>query len=1076
MRINKKRLASSAPLTQRGAFTRLRRLAFGGVLGLTVGAGSAFGNPVDPTVSVGSASFETVGNQLNISNSPGAIIDWQNFSIAQGEITRFIQESGASAVLNRVTGGNLSEILGELQSNGQVFLINPAGLVVGDGAVIDTAGFVGSTLDISNESFRSGNYLFTGDSGAIENRGLIHVTGGGDIALIATSVENSGILRSDNGDILLAAGRSVSMSFDGLDNVNFDVQAPENEVLNLGNIIAGGGHASLLGGRIRSSGDVEVVASPNGKIFLQATDLVEVSGDLTASTGEIHVEGRQVEIRGANLATGDDTNGSQGGDIRLLGDNVGIFSGSKVDATGASGGGTILIGGEQQGQGDTRTSEFVYLDENASVSSNGGVDGDGGTVILFAENSARVAGALTARGGTASGDGGFIETSGLLGLSVTATPDAGASNGAAGEWLIDPIDIRIFGEGVEEGIAATPEGAPEVFTAVDSGASITVGTIQTALETNNVTIDTGSTGTENGDISIEQNIDFSSSNTLTFNAAGNIDFVFGSSITGNDGTNPIGSVVFNSDTDGDGAGTTNLSLGTGVEAGSISFTGGGFLIENFDDLFEIRANSLEVEGGFTVVNSIVSFDVTNGNIDDLVVNAGSTLISDPPGQFTVGNLMIDHDPDGMVFGPTTLDGGTYTLTNGGTIDVSTAGPPQGQAALMLSADIINQGTLTVTGPGNIDIGAMGAGSLTNAGGATLNLEGGVLIATTPALVNNGDLNVSMSNGPMLEDLVEVIGEVENNNLVNINPGAVLEVTSFTSNQAELHLEGGGTLSLFDDGGGSAPIPVDATFGDGSSVTGDGIIATEGTVFFESGSTLAPGNSPGAVLIDGNATLFDGAILNIELAGPDPSEFDIVDVSGDLTVGGPGSMPAPAPGVVLNILNLDNYDPDPMTPHGIISVGGMVNQSATPFNESAVGFDTLGIAFNGNSLEAVVSVTPPAPPPPAPPPPAPPPPAPPPPAPPPPAPPPPAPPPPAPTPPAPTPPAPTPPAPTPPAPTPPAPTPPAPPVVEQPPMMELPDDIINDVLVIESTTTSTSAVDIAQGEEEEEIQTYATLCR
>ena len=118
-----------------------------------LGVGSALGNPNDPTVVSGSAHFETAGSEFNVTNTPGAIIDWNSFSIAQDEITRFIQQSSSSAVLNRVTGGNLSEILGDLQSNGRVFLINPNGLIMGDGAIIDTAGFIGSTLNISNDAF-----------------------------------------------------------------------------------------------------------------------------------------------------------------------------------------------------------------------------------------------------------------------------------------------------------------------------------------------------------------------------------------------------------------------------------------------------------------------------------------------------------------------------------------------------------------------------------------------------------------------------------------------------------------------------------------------------------------------------------------------------------------------------------------------------------------------------------------------------------------------------------------------------------------------------------------------------------
>ncbi len=240
------------------------------ILGMSIGVGGAMANPTNATVVNGTATIELDGSILQITNSPGAIINWQDFSISQDEITRFIQQSANSAVLNRVTGGNLTQILGSLESNGQVFVINPAGLVIGEGAVIDTAGFVGSTLDLSDEAFKAGQGTFSGDGGAIVNRGLVHVSGSGDIILLASSVENSGILRTDSGDIVLAAGRSISLTFADLDHITFEVQASADEVLNLGQIIARGGNAALHGGRIIQRGGGELVESPDGRILLQA--------------------------------------------------------------------------------------------------------------------------------------------------------------------------------------------------------------------------------------------------------------------------------------------------------------------------------------------------------------------------------------------------------------------------------------------------------------------------------------------------------------------------------------------------------------------------------------------------------------------------------------------------------------------------------------------------------------------------------------------------------------------------------------------------------------------------------------
>ncbi|HEY0255962.1 MAG TPA: filamentous hemagglutinin N-terminal domain-containing protein, partial [Candidatus Methylacidiphilales bacterium] len=139
-----------------------------------------------------------------------AIINWQSFSIASGETTKFVVPTSASATLNRVVGGNPSAIFGTLQSNGQVFLINPSGILVGAGGRIDTAGFLGSTLDVSNDEFMAGgNMHFFGDSTAkITNKGQIDAEGG-SVYLIADKVNNKGTITASQGDVGLAAGSSI---------------------------------------------------------------------------------------------------------------------------------------------------------------------------------------------------------------------------------------------------------------------------------------------------------------------------------------------------------------------------------------------------------------------------------------------------------------------------------------------------------------------------------------------------------------------------------------------------------------------------------------------------------------------------------------------------------------------------------------------------------------------------------------------------------------------------------------------------------------------------------------------------
>jgi len=138
-------------------------------------------NGDDPVVIEGQASFSSSAKELIISNDPGTIIHWQGFSINAGETTRFIQLNAASSVLNRVIGPDPSLLLGSLVSNGRVFLINPAGILVGQGARIDVAGLVASTLNLSNQDFLSGSFDFSTVSAAadVNNLGTITTPDGG---------------------------------------------------------------------------------------------------------------------------------------------------------------------------------------------------------------------------------------------------------------------------------------------------------------------------------------------------------------------------------------------------------------------------------------------------------------------------------------------------------------------------------------------------------------------------------------------------------------------------------------------------------------------------------------------------------------------------------------------------------------------------------------------------------------------------------------------------------------------------------------------------------------------------------
>lgn len=485
-----------------------------GLLVLTLAVRAAIANPQGPTVVHGQASFgiPTPGT-LQIHNSANAIINWQGFSIGAAETTRFVQPSASSAVLNRVVGGDLSAIHGQLLSNGRVFLINPSGIVVGPNAVIDTAGLLASTLQMKDEDFLAGRLRFEagpGGAGAIENHGLIHAGPGGEVVLIAPSIENSGTIKVEDGQILLAAGRKLTLSSLDAKGIAFEVQAPEDSVVNLGELLADGGAVRAFAGTLRNRGRVQadtIGIDASGEIVLSASARLEhaASASISASGangGHIRLEGGSngAEIAGAVTARGA---AGRGGEVQLLGETVHVTDSARVDASGNAGGGRVLLGGERRDQPATGVPEsrHVALAAQARIAADATGSGDGGEVVVWGRETAAVHGDISARGGPDSGDGGFVETSAGTRLMVTRGPSVAAPAGAGGTWFIDPDDIRIVaGDGAEQNLG------PPLFTATEGSSVIGADLINAQFDIgSNVLISTTGfgSGTQAGNITVE---------------------------------------------------------------------------------------------------------------------------------------------------------------------------------------------------------------------------------------------------------------------------------------------------------------------------------------------------------------------------------------------------------------------------------------------------------------------------------------------------------------------------------------------------------------------------------------------
>lgn len=284
------------------------------------------------SVSNGAINVSTIGNTTTIANTPGAIINWHDLSILSNETLVFQQANAASVVLNRVTGGEMTQILGALRSNGQVYLINPAGIAIGQGAVIDVAGFVASTLNMKDSDFLEGKLRFNADTlnpGSIINNGKITTPNGGYVYLIAPSIENSGVITTPSGEAILAAGHSVELVDSSDPNQRVKVSATSEDI-NLSGLMTSskGNIFQILNKGTISANTVEKDAT--GRIFFKSAGSIQ-----TTSSSVVEAHGNS-NLNGGQIISFADTAGYYQGKFDVSGRNGGFIetSGHYLDITG----------------------------------------------------------------------------------------------------------------------------------------------------------------------------------------------------------------------------------------------------------------------------------------------------------------------------------------------------------------------------------------------------------------------------------------------------------------------------------------------------------------------------------------------------------------------------------------------------------------------------------------------------------------------------------------------------------------------------------------------------------------------
>ncbi len=613
----------------------------------------------------GHATLMPSSETLQINANGKAILNWEQFNIAAHEAVRFVQSQETQAILNRVTSGSASEILGSLQSNCPIYLINPQGVFIGSNACIETAGFLASTADFSNEVFWQGSEILFQEfgDGRIVNLGRISASQG-DVFLIARGIENQGRIQAPNGSAVLAT-HEVMLHPNTKECVFIRVDGTEEAgIQNSGSVEALSVELktrSPYEKAICHTGVIEAVATveQNGRIYLVAEKgTCEVSGSMIAGGGTVHV----------------------------LGDRVHLLNGANIDVSGEFGGGTVLIGGDYQGKNSViQNAKYTWAGKETVVRADALRKGNGGKVVFWADKATCHYGQISVRGGEEGGDGGFAEVSGPI-LDYQGFTDARAPLGNMGELLLDPNDVEIGTMATTGTFSAC--GPPSNYNFVNGTATnqILKTDLQTQLAACNVTIDTssasasGGAGPNNGSITVLSAVTWSANTTLSL--IGSSTVTINASIT-NTSITP-GFTAISLVNHGINAGNStgmNISALVSAVAGDIILFGnssntlttsgsGGALLIRAGGLVRTTSGNIQIAGNIPV-GTPIGRGVTFNKANPVQSSSGNIIISGVSNATgTAGNSV------GIDMGPFVTDMQTVgTVTFGGTVNNPTSGSP-----------------------------------------------------------------------------------------------------------------------------------------------------------------------------------------------------------------------------------------------------------------------------------------------------------------------------------------------------------------------------------------------------------------
>ena len=682
--------------------------------------------------------------------STNAVVNWHSFSVDGQEYVQFVQPGANAAILNRVVGGNASQILGRIDANGRVFLVNPQGVYFGAGAQVDTAGFAASALDINDDDFMNGRYVFTKGSGAadasIENHGEINADQ--FVVLMGDRVANEGLVQARLGTVALAAGEQVTMQLDSSGLISFAVDeataAAHAGVENTGEIIANGGRV-LMTAKVA---DGLVATAVNNEGVVRATGIAEADGQIF---------------------------------LRASGGNV-VNSGT-LDASGPNGGRIVV-----------QSSEDVEIKAGAVVTAAGQGSGDGGTVKLVGSQSLDVdAGALVdVRGGADGGAGGIIELSAHEGvLSVEGDIEAGAG----GEVIIDPARLGI-------GAGAAVPGGNSTLSTVGKGfieGKLNAGTDVTLVAGDEIFSSGGPftiAASGAGNLTLRIGGMSGPTGSGSFDGGGSYGGDCGSLGLCSDVGVPNGDFNFTTDSGGD-INLTGISINiagafqasAGSASGNVNLGAIAAAAVTINGLNTSLATGNVVTGAILAPTGLVTIDagattgnVTTGNITGRTISINNTGATLATGNVNLGTLLARD----VV---TVKAGSTSGNLNLGGVTMSTTGH---NVEVLLAAQ---NGNVNVTGPVSLTATPSAASADVEIEGRVVNVNGA--ITATAGASGSASIDIVASNGININgNLVSVGGGdsagifLRNNSTGNININGNVTATGGSSGSIDIDNNGG----------------------------------------------------------------------------------------------------------------------------------------------------------------------------------------------------------------------------------------------------------------------------------------------